>query len=892
MVSSIEVGLGGVWVLALPNVVFIPDRNGDDVPDGPSVVHVEGFKPPQENHHNIANGLRFGPDGWLYGRCGASGPADVNVAGRSEKIPVRGGMWRYHPQRRVVEAITCGNTNPWGHDWNEHGELFYVNTVNGHLWHAVSGEHFKRAHTIDPNPHSYELIEHHADHWHFDTSGDWTKSRDGAANAFGGGHSHIGAMVYLGDNWPAEYRGKLFTLNQHGRRANMEILERSGSGYVGKHGKDFFIAGDAWFRGLDLSYGPDGGVFVLDWSDTGECHDNTGVHRSSGRIFKITHGTPKRVDPFDLSKLTSRELVNYHTHANEWFVRQARLELMRRAAEGRGLDAVKQQLPVMIKDHADPVVKLRALWTLYAIGAADEALLLSLLKHDNEHLRTWAVRLLVDQWPTDLLTGERPKQEGAAPLPSERLSREFIQLGQKDSSGLVRLALASALQRFDPMVRVGIVTPLLERSEDAKDHNLPLLVWYGLIPVANADPNALAAAGVKCELPQTRRFIARRLAQDIEKNPSPINQMIQMASTKPTQFQIDLLDGLSEAFTGWRKAPKPAAWDSFVAFAAKAPAEVRDRVRELSVVFGDGRALDDVKRLALDSSADLAARKAALQTLVDNRPPDLRQICEKLLSVRFLNPIAARGLAQFDDPAVAAQMVKAYRQFHQSERGQLLAVLVSRPAFARVLLEAVAKGTIPRADVSAFHARQIRGFNDPDLTALLTKAWGELRDGAEAQQKLIAQLRGELTPAVLAKADKGNGRTLFNLACASCHRLYGQGGEVGPDLTGAGRDNLDYLLDNIVNPGGVVSADYRMSVVELKDGRVLNAVITARTDRTLTLQTMTEKLTVERGDVAKLEESTLSLMPEGLLESLTPEQRRDLLAYLMHPTQVALPGGQ
>jgi putative heme-binding domain-containing protein len=157
---------------------------------------------------------------------------------------------------------------------------------------------------------------------------------------------------------------------------------------------------------------------------------------------------------------------------------------------------------------------------------------------------------------------------------------------------------------------------------------------------------------------------------------------------------------------------------------------------------------------------------------------------------------------------------------------------------------------------------------------------------------LIVQLRGEMTPAVLAKADKGNGRALFNLACASCHRLYGQGGEVGPDLTGAGRDNLDYLLDNIVNPGGVVSADYRMSVVELKDGRVLNAVITARTDRTLTLQTMTEKLTVERGDVAKLDESALSLMPEGLLESLTPEQRRDLLAYLMHPTQVALPGGQ
>jgi putative membrane-bound dehydrogenase-like protein len=154
MLTSIEVGLGGVWAIALPNVVFIPDRNGDDRPDGPAEVVVDGFRGPQENHHNIANGLRFGPDGWLYGRCGASGAADIKIPGapESERIPVRGGMWRYHPVRRVVETVTCGNTNPWGHDWNEVGELFYINTVNGHLWHAFAGAHFKRAHTLDPNP--------------------------------------------------------------------------------------------------------------------------------------------------------------------------------------------------------------------------------------------------------------------------------------------------------------------------------------------------------------------------------------------------------------------------------------------------------------------------------------------------------------------------------------------------------------------------------------------------------------------------------------------------------------------------------------------------------------------------------------------------------------------
>src|SRR5437588_4047450 len=291
MLTSIEVGRGGLWVMCPPQVLFIPDRNGDDVPDGAPEIVLDGFTVPPENYHNFANGLRFGPDGWLYGRCGASSPGEIGVPSTPEekRIPLRGTVWRYDPKRRVVEALSCGTTNPWGHDWNEHGELFFINTVNGHLWHDFAGAHFDRPHTIDPNPRAYALIDQHADHWHFDTASGWQKSRDGAANDLGGGHAHIGMMIYQGDNWPAEYRGHLFTLNLHGRRANQEILERTGSGYVGEHAPDFFIAGDPWFRGMELSYGPDGGVFVLDWSDTGECHEYTGVHRTSGRIYKITY---------------------------------------------------------------------------------------------------------------------------------------------------------------------------------------------------------------------------------------------------------------------------------------------------------------------------------------------------------------------------------------------------------------------------------------------------------------------------------------------------------------------------------------------------------------------------------------------------------------------------
>jgi putative membrane-bound dehydrogenase-like protein len=891
VLTSIEVGHGGIWVMCPPQLLFIPDRNHDDVPDAAPEVVLDGFTPSPDMYHTFANGLRFGPDGWLYGRCGASSGGEIGVPGTpaEQRVPLRGTMWRYHPQRKTVEVISSGTTNPWGHDWNEHGELFFINTVNGHLWHEFDGAHFMRPHTFDPNPHAYELIDMHADHWHFDTAGGWEKSRNGVANDLGGGHAHIGMMIYQGDNWPEEYRGHLFTLNLHGRRANQEILERTGSGYVGKHGKDFFIAADPWFRGMDLSCGPDGGVFVLDWSDTGDCHDFNGVHRTSGRIFKITYGDTKRSQIGDVSKLTNDELVKLHTHRNEWFSLQARLELTARANAKRDLGGAVEQLRKLFATDEDVVVKLRALWTLYTIGATDETFLRAQLHHPNEHVRVWAIRLLCDEWPLDTVMSQRPANRSEATLSSDMM-KDFEGLARSDESGLVRLALASTLQRLAIAQRPLLAAPLLAHKEDANDHNLPLLIWYGLIPVGDSDPTALATLAAQSEIPLTRKLIARRLTEDIEKNPGPLNILLHRAATGSIANRSDILDGMTEGLVGWRKARKPASWDTFVAnLASSGDGRIRDHVRDLRVVFGDGRALDEVKKVALDKEAELDARKVALQTLIDSGAPDLRSICEQLLPEQFINTVAARGLATFDDPMVAAKLVKSYRQIHASERGQLMSVLVSRPVFASALLEAVAENRIPRAAITPFHARQIRSLNDSGVNKKLAAIWGEMRDSGADKREAIARWKTQLTTESLAKANRSQGRLVFNTACAACHTLYGEGGKVGPDLTGSGRDNLDYLLENVVDPSAVVTADFRMSIIDLKDGRSLNAIIAAKTDRTMTLKTMTETLAIDRENIASVRESSLSLMPEGLLESLSLEQARDLIAYLMHKAQAPLP---
>src|SRR5262249_46792782 len=274
------------------------------------------------------------------------------------------------------------------------GEAFITNCVIPHLFRVIPGAHFQRMFGQDINPHSYGLMGTCADHIHW-AGGNWMDSRGGIGKhgEAGGGHAHVGAMIYLGDNWPDQYRGGLFTCNLHGRRVNHDILSRQGSGYLAKHGRDFLTADDEWFRGLELQYGPDGGVYLTDWSDTGECHENDddSAHRENGRIFKISFGKiqPRKVN---LAALDDEELVRLQTHRNDWYVRQGRRILQERASSGNSMDTAHRKLLEMFASEPALQTKLRALWALYATGGAEETFLSSLLAHENEYIRGWAIR--------------------------------------------------------------------------------------------------------------------------------------------------------------------------------------------------------------------------------------------------------------------------------------------------------------------------------------------------------------------------------------------------------------------------------------------------------------------------------------------------------------------
>lgn len=884
--TSVEVGRGGVWLMCPPQLLFIPDADGDAVPDGPPQVVLDGFTVAEASYHNFANGLRWGPDSWLYGRCGHSCPGRIGAPGApdAERVPIKGGIWRYHPERRVFEGLTHGTTNPWGHDWDRHGELFFINTVNGHLWHGIPGAHFKESFGSAPNPLIFERLDMHADHWHYDTTGKWSDSRDGAANAFGGGHAHVGMMIYQGTRWPERFHNRLFTLNMHGLRTNVERLERQGSGYIGRHEPDIFLTQDKWFRGVEIQPGPDGAAYLLDWSDVGECHERSGVHRNSGRIYRIQYGEGKAEFAWDGVSTPSTEVVLAAlAQPDPWLDRQLRSWLASpRESNPKWVD----RLLTIAREENAPVTKLRALWHLHALGESIDWT--PWLDDTSEHVRVWAIRLLTDTQALDTLLGPSPSRP-AAPLP-EALLHRFVSMAREDESGLVRLTLASTLQRLPLAQRAALGSALMTRDADAADHNLPALVWYGISPLAEHDPTALVQLATQGRWPDTLRWIARALAGRLETDPAPINALLSHAASAEPALRKAILAGTGEALRGWRKAPKPSSWDALAPQLAKEADEtLAALVRDLSVVFGDGRALDELRALAKNPEADPAMRVNALESLIESRAEDLRSLCESLLDDRTVNAMAAQGLSLFDDPALGAAIAKRYRRFELAARPRVIETLVSRPAWARSLLAAVANGSVPKSELSAFHARQIAAHGDEALTAELSRVWGDLRESAGDKRQLIADWTERLRPEVLAQANLSQGRQLYAAICGACHVLYGEGGRIGPDLTGSNRHDLGYLLENILDPGAVVAADYRLTLLTLSDGRVLSGIVAAEDERTLTLRQTAGETVTEKQHIARREVSPHSMMPEGLLLAFTEDQVRDLIAYLMHPAQVPLP---
>ena len=292
-----------------------------------------------------------------------------------------------------------------------------------------------------------------------------------------------------------------------------------------------------------------------------------------------------------------------------------------------------------------------------------------------------------------------------------------------------------------------------------------------------------------------------------------------------------------------------------------------------------------------DRGSPTGQRSRALTALVERHVPDLTGELHALLDDPALRGTAIRSLAAYNDPATPRVLLSRYASLSESERDDVIATLSARPAWALALLDSVGNKTVPRRDLNATVARQLLALSDEKVRTRLEAVWGTIRPTSNEKASLIAKYHSLLAADQYRAADPGRGRLVFDRTCHQCHRLFDSGGDVGPDLTGSDRANADYILENVLDPSAAVAREYTLANVATTEGRLVSGIIREQNERSITIQTANERIILSREDIEEIKPSTVSMMPEGQLERLTPQEVRDLFAYLAASRQVALPNG-
>jgi putative membrane-bound dehydrogenase-like protein len=875
LVSGLEVGFGGVWIGAAPYLIYVPIKEGEDRPAGKPQILLDGFH--YEDTHETLNAFQWGPDGWLYGCHGVFTHSVVGKPGtpNKDRTRINAGIWRYHPTKHVFEVFAHGTSNPWGIDFDAHGQAFVEACVIPHAFHLIQGGRYQRQAGEHFNPYTYADIQTIADHLHWQGANPWAGNN--RSDSMGGGHAHAGLMIYQEGAWPDEYRGKMFMGNIHGHRLNMDILKVKGSGFIASHGHDFMQANDAWARLINMRTSADGNLYVIDWYDKQACHVGDRVDawdRSNGRIYKVSYrGTTNKPDAkagLELLKGSTGDLVELQQRGSEWFVRHARRLLQERAARGQVNEQTHAALAKIAFENKDETRRLRGLWALHVTGGLTEQRVLQALNDEAPYVRAWAVQLALEG--------------GKA---SDGLLRKFAELAAKDPSPVVRLYLASGLQRLPLDQRWDVLAGLLAHGEDAADPNLPFLDWYAAEPLGEKEPGRALKLATGAKLPRLLPFMARRVASAA--TPEAMALVVSaLAGESEAGRQRAVLQSINEALKGRRQVEMPKEWsDVFAKLSGSKDAEVRAQAMTLAVTFGDPKAFAELRRVLTALDVALAARQHALAALREAGDKELPPLLLALVKEPGLRGAAIRGLASYNDPQTPAVLLAAYPSLSIEEKRDALNTLASRAAYGRALMEAVAAKKVPANEVPAEVVRQLRVFNDKALDKRIGEVWGIVRKTPADRIKLIADWKRKLSAAG-PQPDLMLGRAMFTKTCQQCHTLYGVGGKVGPDITGSNRPNLDYLLENVLDPSAVIPNDYKATQIELKSGRVVTGIIRGETKVALTVVTANETLTIPVNEVDSRTPSNVSMMPEDVLKPLSDTEVRALVAYLRHPTQVPI----
>lgn len=851
--AAIAVGFDGIYVGAPPNLLFIPDKNRDDVADEKDIkVLLTGWG--ILDRHETLNSLHWGPDGWLYGLQGYATPSKVRKPEGKGKIykhndpfpdnilegegeDINGGVWRYHPTKDRFEVVAHGFSNPWGIDYNAKGQFIMSACVIPHLWHVVPGGIYHRQGGQHYNPYVYSDIRTITDHTHRS--------------------AHGGARVYLSDAFPESQHGRVFMANIHEHAVLSDVLERKGSGFVGHHGDDFLVANNAQWVGFSMEIGPEGGVYVLDWHDGDICGKEV-LNEETGRIFRIM---PERslAENWegrygDLQEFTDKQLAELQTSKSEWHARRARIILQSRAAKGKLSADVYDLLRKIYNSHSNADWRLRAMWTLHVTNGLQVNDLIAALKSKDEYTRAWAIQLLCED--------KNP--------PAEAL-KEFEKMAVDDASPVVRLYLASAMQRMAKEAVWRIGKGLMAHGEDAEDHNLPKMVWFAMEPLVAEDPAQALALAAESRLPLLAEYIARRSV-----DADATDKVIAVLERKP-RTMVSMMQGMRDALEGRNDLTAPAGWSALYAQLRRSEGREAGLAAEIAQLFGDTEAARESLATLKDKSRKVEDRKKSLISLASQQRRELVKELPALLEDPAMRLDAIRAIAGYDDAELGSLLLKKYPRLSQEEKREAVLTFSARPRYGRLLNQALKDKTIPKSDVPVYVARQLRRV----VGSGFVETWGPIDELPASENAAYNKYQRLLTADALKKADPQKGKLLFQRTCGSCHKMFGEGGNIGPDLTGSNRTNVNYVLNNVLNPSEEIQDDYKMVVVTTRDGRTYSGNIVGENTRQITLRVVgQDAVIVNKSDIQSQETTDVSMMPPGLFDMLRDQEVLDLVSYL------------
>lgn len=846
--SAIAVGFDGLWLGAPPNLMFVPDRDGDDKADDEIEVRLTGWG--IRDRHEVLNSFIWGPDGWLYGCQGFATPSTVGkpidggrVFKKGDPFPtsqevvdgqfIDGGIFRYHPIKDRFEVVSHGFSNPWGLDFDDNGQAFISACVIPHAFHVIQGGIFHRQGGKHINPYVYSDIQTIVDHRHRS--------------------AHGGARIYLADLLPEKYHNKLFMANIHEHALLNDELVRNGSGFIAKHGDDTVLANDPQWIGFSLEIGPEGAIYMLDWHDADICGNDV-QDKDTGRVYRLAPEDTPFPTNLNLKDSTDEQLVEMQLDKNDWYVRQARVILHERAEEDILSEGVHDQLWEMFEEQTDSGRKLRALWALHVTGGASQKQLVNILDNSSEYVRAWAIQLLCEDMD-----------------PGEAALKKFASMAQVETSPVVRLYLASALQRIPKANTWEIASGLLSHAEDHDDHNIPKMIWFGVEPQVAGSPIKALQLASSSKIPMVAQFISRRATSG-----QLLDVVIgEVAKTRSVSTKQVLLEGMRDGLLGQRDLIAPANWTQIEAELI-AIESLRNLALQIGQLFGSATAGKAQLAQLNDSSTDLERRKEILQNFgLDVFPPALESITSYVEDAD-LRLSALRALASYDDGSITTKILSNYSKFTAEEKAVAVQTLATRRDSARALVAALKGKSVPRSDISAVNARQLRRVVGPSFVDW----WGPMETVSKDKQQAMDRYKFLLTDEYMAHADVVNGKAVYSQTCAACHKMYGEGGIIGPDITGSNRADLEYILNNIIDPSSEIPEGYQLVTITTQDGRTLAGNIKTEDDQRVTLAMIGQEIVIAKSEILSRQTSPVSMMPEGQLNALEDTQVRDLIGFL------------